>query len=82
MLTEQKVTEIEASIAKKRLLLMNPPYSLMKSTLLWAGLHCWEKGVLQSHPVLRVHFITAAVRQAQSRKAVRVSYNAGTGVNT
>lgn len=82
MFREQKVTEMEASIAKKIFLLMNPPYSLMKSTFLWAGLHCWEKWVHQSHPVLRVQFITAAVRWSQSRKAVKVFYSAGAGVST
>lgn len=54
----------------------------MKSTFVWAGLNCWETWVLQSHPVLRLHFITAAVRWAQSRNAVKVFYYAGAGVNT
>lgn len=71
---------MDTSIAKKIFLFMSPPYRIMKSTFGWIA--CWQKWVLQWHPVLRVHFIIVAVRWAQNRKAVKVFYNAGTGVNT
>lgn len=61
-------------IAHKRFLLMIPPYSLMKSAFLWAGLLSWWKWILQSHSVKWVHFITVAVPQSQNRKGMKVCF--------
>lgn len=70
---------MEASTANKRFLLMSPPYSLMKSALLWAGFHCWVKWILQSPPVLWVLFSSHCVMGTEQKGNEGTFYNAGTG---